>query len=61
MVCVTCNNGWMCGYDGQVKHLVKDAILGQPDVIDTRAVALLWSMTIGPNTPAGVPERKAGR
>jgi hypothetical protein len=51
----------MCGYDGQVKHLVKDAILGQPDVIDTRAVALLWSMTIGPNTPAGVPERKAGR
>lgn len=35
-------------------------LAGQPDVIDTRAVALLWSMTIGPDAPAGVPERKAG-
>ena len=36
-------------------------LAGQPDMIDTRAVALLWSMTNGPDAPAGVPERKAGR
>jgi len=35
-------------------------LAGQPDVIDTRAVALLWSMTNGP-APAGGHGRKAGR
>ena len=27
-VCGPCNNGWMSGYDGRVKHWLKHAILG---------------------------------
>jgi len=30
VVCRGCNGGWMCGLDGQVKHLLQPTILGQP-------------------------------
>ena len=36
-------------------------LAAQPDVIDTRAVALLWSMTNDPETARGVPGRKMNR
>ena len=36
-------------------------LAGQPDVIDTRAVALLWSMTNGPAAPVGGHGRKVSR
>ena len=30
VVCRGCNGGWMCGLDGQVKHLLQPMMLGQP-------------------------------
>jgi hypothetical protein len=40
-----CNNGWMSGLDGQVRHLAEPMMLGQPTVLTSQdqAVVAAWA------------------
>jgi hypothetical protein len=44
-VCATCNNGWMCGYDGTVRPWLEPMILGfnQTLTIDQQLTIATWA------------------